>query len=123
MNDRELRRELIQKVSEQVHKEQRAQLVFDHRRSGGQINREFAQHLAELGFANKDGQPWSTECLHHDYQEFVKHITVFHRETYQHQQTLQLMRLEHNLSMLDKLLFRLSIRLSTLRQAKQSLRM
>ncbi|MFG6104911.1 hypothetical protein U2F10_21780 [Leptothoe sp. EHU-05/26/07-4] len=100
-NPKDLRRQLAQKISEQEHREQRAQLVFDHRRSGGQINRDFAQQLADQGFANKDGRPWSVECLHHDYQEFVKHLTIFHRDTYQYQQTLQLMRLEHNLNLLN----------------------
>ena len=89
------------KITEQEHREQRAQLVFDHRRSGGQINREFAQHLADLGFATKEGKPFSVETLHHDYQEFVKHLAIFNRETYQHQQVLQLMRLEHNLKVLN----------------------
>ena len=63
MNDHDLREELRQKVSAQAHKEQRAQLVFDHRRAGGQINREFAAHLAELGFSNRDGKPWSVDLL------------------------------------------------------------
>ncbi|MFG6105394.1 hypothetical protein U2F10_24280 [Leptothoe sp. EHU-05/26/07-4] len=97
------KRELAERLSESDHRAQRAQLVFDHRRAGGQITREFAQELAEQGFATKEGHPLSVSVLHDDYQAFVKNLTVFHRETYQDQQTLQLVRLEGNLEILNEM--------------------
>ncbi|MFG6105342.1 hypothetical protein U2F10_24015 [Leptothoe sp. EHU-05/26/07-4] len=97
------KRELAERLSESDHRAQRAQLVFDHRRAGGQITREFAQELAEQGFATKEGNPLSVSVLHDDYQAFVKNLTVFHRETYQDQQTLQLVRLEGNLEILNEI--------------------
>ena len=97
------KRELAERLSESDHRAQRAQLVFDHRRAGGQITREFAQELAEQGFATKEGNPLSVSVLHDDYQAFVKNLTVFHRETYQDQQTLQLVRLEGNLEILNEM--------------------
>ncbi|MEM0980405.1 MAG: hypothetical protein AAGH78_09035 [Cyanobacteria bacterium P01_H01_bin.58] len=97
------KRELAERLSESDHRAQRAQLVFDHRRAGGQITREFAQQLAEQGFATKEGKPLSVSVLHDDYQAFIKNLTVFHRESYQHQQTLQLLRLEGNLEILNEL--------------------
>ena len=48
-------------------------------------------------------------CLQDDYQEMVKHLTIFHRETYQYQQTLQLMRLEHNLGMISQYIQRFQL--------------
>ena len=92
----------IVRESVQEALEQRAQLVFDHRRAGGQINAKFAAELARKGFKDKWGSPFSVETLRQDYQRYVKHLTIFHRETYESFGTLQLMRLESNLDLLNQ---------------------
>lgn len=87
--------------SQQEHIEQRSQLVFEHRRKGGQINRKFAIELSKDGFDDGHGFPVSTDVLFADYQRFVRNQVIFHRKTYESFGTLQLMRLESNLELLD----------------------
>lgn len=82
--------------------EERAKRVFEHRRGGGSINRQLAVELAKEGFTDPYGFPLTVETLCNDYREYVKHEEIFHRETYQSFGTLQRMRLERNLSILDK---------------------
>ena len=82
--------------------EERAKRVFEHRRGGGSINRQLAVKLAAEGFTDPFGFPLTTETLCNDYREYVKYEENFHRETYQSFGTLQRMRLERNLSILDK---------------------
>lgn len=84
------------------HMDRRAELVFEHRRKGGQINRKFAAELAKQGFGTAHGLPLDTVTLYQDYQRYVKHLTIFHRETYEHVGTLQLMRLETNMELLNR---------------------
>ena len=84
--------------------EERAQLVFDHRRSGKQIDRALAKELAGRGFTDPSGFPLEVRVLQDDYRNYVKHLTIFHKETYEHFGVLQMMRLERNMEILDKYL-------------------
>lgn len=84
--------------------DERAELVFKHRLSGGQINRALAVKLAEEGYSDPNGFPLSTTTLRDDYERYVKSVQIFHRTTFESFGTLQIMRLERNISILDKYL-------------------
>ncbi|MFG6101163.1 hypothetical protein U2F10_02845 [Leptothoe sp. EHU-05/26/07-4] len=84
--------------------DERAEAVFLHRRSGGQINRALASKLAEQGYTDASGFPLSTQTLRDDYARYVECQQLFHRDTHQSFGTLQIMRLERNMQILDKYL-------------------
>lgn len=84
--------------------EERAERVFAHRRAGGQIDRKFAIALAEDGYSDPNGFPLSLRTLRDDYNRQVESQQIFHRETHESFGTLQIMRLERNMQVLDKYL-------------------
>lgn len=82
--------------------DERAESVFNHRRAGGRLNRAFAKKLAADGFTDPHGFPLELSVLRRDYARYVEHQQIFHRDTYESFGTMQMLRLERNIEILDK---------------------